>query len=62
MENRERQCILPLQEEFLRSFSMSLRSTRLSSTAKTWGCSAVSMKAFEEEEEEEEATPASIEL
>lgn len=41
--------VVPLQEEFLRSFSTSLRSIRLSSTAKTWGTSADSMTQFEEE-------------
>ena len=42
--------LLPLQEEFLRSLSMSLRSTRLSSTAKTCGCSKFSIKEEDEEE------------
>ena len=31
---------LPLHAELVRSFSMSLRSTKLSSTAKTWGLSS----------------------
>ena len=32
------------------SFSMSLRSMRLSSTASTWGCSTFSITPFDEEE------------
>jgi hypothetical protein len=54
--------VLPLQEEFLSSFSMSLRSMRLSSTAKTWGCSPFSITHLAEEEEEEAAEVASISL
>lgn len=47
---------IPLHEELVSSFSMSLRSNKLSSTAKTCGFSSpIAIDAEEEEEEEEEA-------
>jgi hypothetical protein len=45
---------IPLHEELVSSLSMSLRSKRLSSTARTCGFSSPADAEEEEEEEEEE--------
>lgn len=60
-ENQEREkerggiLYIPLHEELVSSFSMSLRSNKLSSTAKTCGFSSPNAIDAEEKEEEEEA-------
>ena len=58
-ENQEREkerggiIYIPLHEELVSSFSMSLRSNKLSSTAKTCGFSSPNAIDAEEKEEEE---------